>query len=182
MNRLLVVCTANLVRSPVTAAALTRWSKGSDGTKFDIDSAGISARNGEPVPQALLAELRSYFLDLHEHRSRRVTRHDVRESSLILAMTEEHRAQLQVLLPSATPRTFTLREFVRLAEQTRPFATFDGDFTSYVQAVHHRRPRCPAPPAPEDVEDPFGASARKRQACISDLVGLVDRVTDRLAD
>ena len=176
----LLVCTANLVRSPVAEAAFTSWRDGQRGSPFEFASRGLMAVPGGYVPNELIQEIRPYFLDLHEHRSQRITRDDLVESALVLGMTENHRESLQAMLPSATPRIFTLKEFARLVETAPKLSEVDGDVRTFVAAVHRERPRQSPPKGPEDVVDPFGASARKRQACIAEIVDLVGRITARL--
>ncbi len=176
----LLVCTANLVRSPVAEAAFNSWRHGQRGTPFEFGSRGLMATPGGSVPNELIQEIRPYFLDLHAHRSQPITRDDLVASVLVLGMTESHRESLQAMLPSATPRIFTLKEFARLVETAPKLSEFDGDIRAYVGAVHRERPRQSPPKGPEDVVDPFGATSRKRQACIAEIVGLVGRVTARL--
>ena len=176
MNRILVVCTANLVRSPFAAAILDRATEG----QWKIDSAGLAAVEGEKVPLPVLQDVRRYVVELSKHRSRRLTMDDVRRSTVILGMTEAHRDALQTMLPSATPRTFTVPEFVRLAEATPRLSEFDGDLQRFVEAVHQQRPKVEAGPQPEDVADPLGESAARTRECIDYLADLVHRLAERL--
>lgn len=175
MTRLLVVCTANLVRSPFTAAALTR----SIPHYYDIDSAGLAAVEGEQLPPEILQDMRRYVMDLSKHRSRRVTLDDVRSSALILGMTEAHRDALQTMLPAATPRTFTLIEFVRLVETVPPLSQHDGKVERLVAAAHRQRPRVEAHQVPEDVADPLGKATQRVAACIDQLADLAERLGAR---
>jgi protein-tyrosine phosphatase len=174
VTRLLVVCTANLVRSPFAAAALTR----SIPRYYTIDSAGLAAAEGEEIPSDVLQDMRRYVLDLSKHRSRQVTQSDVRRSALILGMTEAHRDALQTMVPAATPRTFTFTEFVRLAENVPRLSEHDGVDT-FVAAVHRQRPRTEAAVAREDIDDPLGRSAGRMRACIDELADLAERMGAR---
>ena len=176
MSQILVVCTANVVRSPFTAAVLTRATEG----KWQVKSAGLAAADGEKVPQPVLQDVRRYVVELSKHRSRRLTMDDVRRSTVILGMTEAHRDALQTMLPSATPRTFTMPEFVRLAEATPRLSEFDGELSRFVAAAHQRRPKVVAGPLPEDVADPLGKSAAQMRECIDQLADLVHRLAARL--
>ncbi len=177
MNRILFVCTANLVRSPVAAAALSR--------AFDlecvVDSAGLGAVEGKETPVEALQQLRRYVLDLSKHRSRPLTQDDLRESTLIVGMTEAHRDSLQGMLPSAIPRTFTFAELVRLLESIPPLSEFDEDLVRLIKAAHQQRPRVKAGPLPEDVSDPLGPSAARMRDCIDQVADLAHRMALRLA-
>jgi len=146
-----VVCTANLVRSPVAAAALQTWARNESRADLEIRSAGVAAVEGLPVPAPLVQAVRPFFLDLHSHRSQRVTRADVRDATLVLAMTEVQREALQALLPSGTPRIFTLREFARLTKGMPAIDRSDDDLAGLVQAAHRERPRQPLAAEAEDV-------------------------------
>jgi protein-tyrosine phosphatase len=181
MDRVLVVCTANLVRSPVAEAALKAWAQRAERPDVEFSSAGVAAVEGRPVPAPLVQAIRPFFLNLYPHRSRRVTRELVREATLVLAMTEAQREALQALLPSATSRVFTLCEFARLTSAVPPVSSANGGWAALVGAAHRERPRRPSPEAPEDVADPYGGSVKQYQACIKEIVGLVDQITARLS-
>ena len=177
MNRILVVCTANVVRSPFAAAALSRAVD----HECEIDSAGLAAVEGQKVPVEILQDMRRYVMDLSKHRSRLITRDDVKRSTLILGMTEAHRDALQNMVPSATPRTFTLPEFARLIAAIPPLSEFDADLQQFVEAAHHHRPKVAAAEAPENVDDPQGQSAARTRECIDYLADLAEQVGSRLA-
>lgn len=173
------MCTANLVRSPVAAAALAAGARRAEVEGLEFRSAGTAAFDGHPVPAELIQAIRPFFLDLHAHRSHAVTRDDLRASALVLAMTEDQREALRALLPAATPRIFTLREFARLAAAAPTLGELGGDLPAFVRAVHRERPRRPRPRDPEDVADAYGGTPKQYHACITDVVTLVDRVTAR---
>lgn len=179
MAHVLAVCTANLVRSPVAEAALTAGARRMRVEGLTFGSAGTAAFEGHPVPAELIQYIRPFFLDLHAHVSHAVTRDDLRRSALVLSMTEQQREALRSLLPAATPRIFTLREFARLAASAPTLSQVDGGFEAYVRAVHRERPRQPRPLDPEDVEDAYGGTAKQYNSCLTTVVGLVDRITAR---
>jgi protein-tyrosine phosphatase len=179
-GRILAVCTANLVRSPVVEAAFEAWVRRVDSPDLAVSSAGLSAVEGEPVPAVLVQSVRPFFLKVHGHRARNVTRDDIRSSTLVLGMTETHREALRAMVPAATPRIFTLKEFTRLVEQVPKLSELDGELRTLVEAAHRERPRQVVPPSREDVDDAFGGSVKQYHACIAEIVGLVDRITARL--
>lgn len=176
-----MVCTANLVRSPVAEAAVKAWCLREDRSDLEVSSGGVEAVAGLAVPAALIQAIRPYFLDLHAHRSRRVTRDDVAAATLALTMTETQRETLQALLPGATPRIFTLREFARLTSGVPHPEASAGGLTELVRSAHRERPRQAAASSPEDIADPYGGSIKQYQACIAEIVWLVDQITGRLS-
>ena len=100
--KVLVVCTANICRSPYGAAAL-RHHLASDAVR--IDSAGVHAENGRPMDpfMATLARERGYA-DLADHRSRPALARVVSESDIVLCMEVAHRDTLLRHYPVMTGR------------------------------------------------------------------------------
>ncbi len=128
----LVVCTANICRSPATAVLLSRQLAASEGGWglppgfFTIASAGTLAANGSracDLSAALAGEwvARQYpsgpqvAEPFAAHRSRRLDAGIVGGADLVLALDRSHRAALAELAPAARPRTFTLRQAATLA-------------------------------------------------------------------
>ncbi len=119
--RVLVVCTANICRSPsaeqLLRAALVRG--GVPPTEVVVASAGVEAGNGWarcPRARGLLAG----HLDDREvvgwaGGSRRLSADLVRGADLVLAADRGHRAAVARLVPAAHARLFTLRQAARLA-------------------------------------------------------------------
>jgi protein-tyrosine phosphatase len=106
----LVVCTANICRSPVAEAHL-RSQLGPDADVV-VGSAGLRARAGEPVWPAM-AEAAG--IPLAGFTARQVGPDLLRRADLVLTMTRAQRAAAVDLAPATVRRTFTLREFADLA-------------------------------------------------------------------
>ncbi len=185
---MLVVCTANVIRSPLAAALLQRTLHGLPApAPLQVASAGVHARSGQPPAPEVVEIAGRVGLDLSPHRARPVTAGMLQRSSLILTMTEAHRAALMRLLPSAVPRTFTLREFVRLSvacDERRlgsvaPGADNDAT-TAIVQQAHLARPLTPAPDAAEDVADPIGGPMEGFERTAALLDDLTKAVAEQL--
>ena len=126
--RILVVCTANICRSPATETLLRREVAGLTGPPVAVSSAGTAALDGSPacdLSSALVGEFvaRHYVSTLptdppdpRAHRARRVTEALVADADLILALDRSHRAVLARLDAAARPRTFTLRQAAGLSQ------------------------------------------------------------------
>jgi len=72
---ILTVCTANICRSPM-AAALLRHALAAEPEplcSWKIDSAGVAARNGDPISDNSVVALRKAGIDIGSHRSQRLT-------------------------------------------------------------------------------------------------------------
>lgn len=149
----LVVCHANITRSPLLAAMLAeRWAAAYGLT---VGSAGVRAMVGSgPDPgSAVEAEVRG--LSLTHHVARQVDAHLVQSARLVLTMTERQRGECRHLAPASAPYVFTVPEAARLAQHVGPTPLDDG-LEALVEAWHHARPYAPRAEELEDVPDPHG--------------------------
>jgi protein-tyrosine phosphatase len=118
--RVLVVCTANICRSP-TAAALLRSRTG---PAVEVMSAGTHARRDDPVcpvAAAWIGGLRPGDADvrrsLADHRSAPLSADLIASADLVLTMSRAQRSGVIALVPSAQRRTFPIRYVERLAPE-----------------------------------------------------------------
>jgi protein-tyrosine phosphatase len=100
MMHILVVCSANICRSP-TGEGILRNLIAEAGLASDIivDSAGTKAGTGTPpdIRSRLLAEGKGY--SLHGIASRPLVMRDYRDFDLILAMDEKHKKDMRLDCP-----------------------------------------------------------------------------------
>lgn len=113
--RVLVVCTANVCRSPMAAALLSHHLAQVD-ADVTVRSAGTRATDLAVDPDVVRA-LDELGVPLVGHAPRRVDRAIITGdgADLVITMTREHLRQVATTCPDAWPRTFTLRELVRRA-------------------------------------------------------------------
>lgn len=159
----LTVCTGNICRSPLTEMLLRKTLHG---LPTVIHSAGTQALTDNPMEEAnqiIANELG--VTDGHEHRARQLTREMLEKADLVLALSREHRAAVVELLPRASRRVYTLREFAllansaNLAELSRSNAELAEDrMRDFVEEIAQRRGSIPAPDDLNelDVIDPYG--------------------------
>src|SRR4051812_119737 len=110
----LVVCTANVCRSPAVAALLTAVL----GEGVRVTSAGTRAAAGHAAcPETVGWLTGAGALDggLGVHRSAALEPAAVRNATLVLAAAREHRSAAVALVPSVQRRAFTLTQAARLA-------------------------------------------------------------------
>lgn len=112
--RILVICTANVCRSPLAADVLRRGT-----ILTEVTSAGTDAEPGERMCRQ--SATRAATID---HRARPLTPDLLADADLVLALDRTHRAAAARLAPQCRPRTFTLRQAAALAEHVA--ATLDG--------------------------------------------------------
>ena len=103
MLNILVVCTANICRSPAAQLFLVNsLPKG----RVAIDSAGTRALNGnfadKTVQELMIAD---GFSSISEHRSRPLSLADVSRYGLILCMERNHINHIQSLHPATVGKT-----------------------------------------------------------------------------
>jgi protein-tyrosine phosphatase len=155
--RVLFVCTANIVRSPI-AAALLRMRLQETGTDVIIQSAGLRDA-GPRIDNGAVEALQRFGVDVRHHRSRRLDAESVRQATLILGLEREHVREVVLLDTSAWPRTFTLKEIVRRGE-VEGIRQRDESIEQWIARAHAGRTRqelLGADPI-DDVADPYGGA------------------------
>lgn len=170
----LVLCRANVARSPLAAAILAAALP-----EVEVSSAGVRARDGDPAAKGSQQLAADRGLDLATHRSRYVTPELVGSSDLVLAMSEAIRDLATPLAPGAARKVFTLRELVRLSGEvdlsTGP-ATTPERLAWLRDAAHGARPAARRATGPEDVDDPIGQPWERWVALGATLDDLLGRV------
>jgi len=111
---IIVVCTANICRSPMAAALLQHAlaAQPEPLRSFKIISAGVAARADDPVSENSVLALKKVGLDISKHTSRPLTQKMMDEASLVLGMTESHRAMIQLQAEPPPKNLFLFREFL----------------------------------------------------------------------
>lgn len=177
--RVLVVCTANIARSPLAEVMLDAALAAPD---LRFSSAGVQAWEGDPAAHEGITLAAQQGLDLTRHRSTPASDEVVRGADLVLTMTETHRDYCASRVPRAGEHTFTLREFVRLIDDISPLVnvTARSNVGSRLgqlrDAAHAARPRGLRPADPEDIADPIGRGGAAWQTLVRDLKELVDHI------
>jgi protein-tyrosine phosphatase len=174
---IVVLCTANVCRSPMAAALLARQLSGL-GVAARVRSAGM-LRGGDPPLPEVISVMARYGIDITGHRSRVACAADLARASLVLAMARDNLRYAVVTEPGAWPRTFTLRELIRRGERVGPRPPGEP-FSGWLSRVHagRERPALLGDAADDDVPDPAGGPLR----AYADVAGLLDRSLTRLAE
>ncbi len=171
--RVLHVCTGNICRSPMAEALMRSGLQarlGGDAGRFLVESAGTWGHSGSPMEPHALTTLAGYGVQGEAFRARELVAEHVVAADLVLGATREHRAAAVVLQPRAAARTFTLREFARLAGAVDPATLPDGDVVERARALvraaaGNRGLVPPASPKDDDLADPYHAPETAFQAC-----------------
>jgi protein-tyrosine phosphatase len=138
---LLVVCTANVCRSPLAQRVLEEALADGPWAGISVVSAGTRAEDGQamcPVSASTLDGSDQAFVA--QHRSRHLDRQAVEGADLVLAMERDHRSAVARLAPGAQSKVFTLREAVALAAVLEERGTaVAADLPALARALHSVR-------------------------------------------
>lgn len=182
---IVVVCTANICRSPLAEAMLRRAAAERCGpdAPLRVSSSGVQGLAGEPAAPLSAEEATQRGLDLSRHVARVTDELGVWRADLVLTMTETHRGRIVRLLPSAARWTFTIREFARLTAALKPIEV-DLPVRDRVRFVtrlaHGARAYVARPTGREDVADPYGGPRAGYVETADELDELVARIAPQL--
>jgi protein-tyrosine phosphatase len=174
---IMVLCTANVCRSPMAAALLAR-RLAVRGVTIPVRSAGMIRCADPPLPD-VVSVMASYGIEIASHRSCIASVTDLARASLVLAMARENLRYAVTTEPGVWPRAFTLKEFIRRAEQIGPRAP-DEPFAEWLSRVHTGRARAAllGDSAEDDVADPAGGPRGAYVATADLLDHLAMRLTE----
>jgi protein-tyrosine phosphatase len=174
---IVVLCTANVCRSPM-AAALLAWRLSGLGVMVPVRSAGMIGGGDPPFPE-VISVMAWYGIEIASHRSSIACAADLAHASLVLAMARDSLRYAVTTEPGAWPRTFTLKEIVRRGERIGPRPPGEP-FADWLSRAHAGRERASllGDSAEDDVADPAGGSLR----IYGDTARLLDRLVSRLTE
>jgi len=163
---ILVVCTGNICRSPIAERLLVAGIQqrlGAGARAFEVSSAGTWGHSDAAMEPAAAATVRELGGEPGGFRARELTSAHIAAADLVLTATREHRAAVVTMVPRASGRTFTLREFARLTagvEASELPGLPEERARALVGLAAGRRGIPPLPaPGEDDVADPYGATA-----------------------
>lgn len=111
---IIVVCTANICRSPMAEGLLAHALAAEDGPlkQLKVVSAGVAARPGEYVSENSVVALKKVGIDISAHRSRPLTQDMLNSALLVLCMTESHRSLIELQASPVPARLHLFRDFL----------------------------------------------------------------------
>ena len=176
-RHVLIVCTANVCRSPVAAALLERALRASS-DEWTVRSAGTSPVRAALDPNTIAAAAAA-GIPIDTHASRHLDRTIVQTdgADLVLTMTRAHLRDVIGVDPAAWPRTFTLKELARRASVVPP-AEPGESLAAWLQrvAVDRQAVAMMKPDPADDVADPYGLARRAHDRMVVEVGDLVDSI------
>jgi protein-tyrosine-phosphatase len=130
---ILIVCTANICRSPM-GEGLLRHALAAESEplrSLKVYSAGVAARDGEPVSENSLVALRKVGINIADHTSQAITQEMLDDAVLVLCMTETHRAMIQMQAAPVPQELRLFREFMPVAADKEVPDPFGGPLKLY---------------------------------------------------
>jgi len=163
---ILFVCTGNICRSPLGEYLLRE--KLSDVTqRFSVSSVGTYALLGGQVPQEIVDYAEIHHVAIQSHEPREMTAGTIGNADLVLTAERSHRSEVVSLVPRASAKTFTIKQFARLAtehekalaggEIPAPEVTSLNDLVAELADFRSIAPP-PESPQADDIEDPYRKS------------------------
>jgi protein-tyrosine phosphatase len=171
----LVVCTGNISRSPMTELLIRATTDPRSG--LTVSSAGVHALVGQPMDRGAALALGEIGLDPREHRARQFEPTMATEADLILTAERYH---LEIVLheaPSALRRTFMIKELARITPHLRPGTP--QNVIAQAAVVRGMAPR-PKDPTADDVADPHGQPVRASRVALGELHTAVQAIVGAL--
>lgn len=140
---ILITCSANVCRSPLAAAVLTRTVALEEvDRRITVDTGGIEALTGQAACPDVLRMAESRRLrsrTLAQHQAHLLTAEQIEATDLVLAADRRTRSGIMKRVPRAAGRTFTLREAAKLGEVAALEVsghTLEDRLRSYVVAMN----------------------------------------------
>ena len=103
IKNILVVCIGNICRSPMAKY----WIELQHPT-LKVDSAGLSAMVGHQADEKAIACMDTVGIDIREHRAKQITADLIKQSDLILVMSNNQQKHIEQTWPFAKGKVFRL--------------------------------------------------------------------------
>ena len=171
----LVVCTANICRSPMGAALLRRRAIEAS-FPIEVSSAGFLF-DGDPASSDAVAVMAEVGIDISTHRSRIVDPEMVRAAGLVITMERSHARSLALDVPDSTHKVHTVGAAVRgLA------ASSAGTISQRIAGLGQNRNAADLLGQGDDeVADPHGQARELHRRTAADLDRLMSELLEAIS-
>lgn len=110
MPHILIVCTANICRSPVGEALLRQKLQEQGLSNWQVSSAGTWAMDGRRAAEFSQQLMAERGMDITTHRSRNITADTLTDVDLVLCMEAGHAEALRAEFPALAHKIFMITE------------------------------------------------------------------------
>jgi protein-tyrosine phosphatase len=167
-DRVLFVCHANLCRSPMAEHLARRLLAD---RPVLVSSAGTDAQDGFAMHSYAAQIVAEEGGEPATFTSRTLRAEHLADATLVLTATRRQRSVCTALAPGALHRTFTLRQFGRLAAAAEPPGGSAGDplGAAITAAAQARGWLQPAAPDADDLRDPIGGTVADFRRCAEEI-------------
>jgi protein-tyrosine phosphatase len=173
--QILTVCTGNVCRSPMAELLLRAWAD--PRAQLGVSSAGMRAMVDHAIDRGSATALGQLGIDPTRHRARQFEPWMAGDADLILTAERAHRDQVMIDVPSAFKRTFTMKEFARLAPTVR-----SADARIAVLEASAGRPSTgPVPLEDDDMPDPYRRATKHAKTIAQQITEAVQVTLDMLS-
>ena len=139
MPSILIVCTANICRSPLAEVILRQLlATKPDAAQWKIASAGTWAMYGAPAAEYSQRIAQTMGTDLSQHRSQPVTPELLQRYDLVLTMERKQKEGLILQYVTHARKIFMLSEMVgKLEDVPDPIGHDLADYQATANLMHH---------------------------------------------
>ncbi len=138
-ERILVICTGNICRSPMVEALL-RQELHQAGRNVEIRSAGVGALVNYPADEPARERMKQRGLDLEAHRAQQFNSELGHWADLILVMEKAQREAVADIDPTARGKTYLLGHWQGGKEIPDPYKRPDSVYTEALALIDESLP------------------------------------------
>ena len=132
---ILVVCTGNICRSPMTVGMLRHLLPEKFKEIITVASAGTDALHGNQATAFAIQAMQYYGIDISDHRARRLSRYMVVEADLVLAMEQYHLKIIRGMQLFVAGKTHLLGRFGNFRKPYDMQDPIGGDLGMYTETA-----------------------------------------------
>lgn len=135
-DRIIVICTGNICRSPIAEILLRNHFQG---TSTQVDSAGTAALVNHPADALAQQVMGEHGHDLKAHRAKQATQAMLTARDLILTLDQSHNNWISARFPQLLGRTHKLGRWLGNMDVADPYrqpkAAFDQAYDDIVKCT-----------------------------------------------